>query len=142
MNLGGTLGKQHMFYFKTLQFIEDDNRNCELITLLSIYIHTLHYCSLSETSLRITYTMSRQLYGRRIMCTERDLQFGDFGCYHSMDLYIHSPIRLHGVVLNLLGAGTTLLLQFYNFKIDCRMELCHLETDTSMSDDDAPSKMF
>jgi hypothetical protein len=25
-----------------------------------------------------------------------------------MDLYIHSHIRLHGVVLNLLGTGTTL----------------------------------
>jgi hypothetical protein len=25
-----------------------------------------------------------------------------------MDLYIHSPIRLHGLVLNYLGTGTTL----------------------------------
>jgi hypothetical protein len=25
-----------------------------------------------------------------------------------MDLYIHSPIRLHGVVLNYLSTGTTL----------------------------------
>jgi hypothetical protein len=27
-----------------------------------------------------------------------------------VDLYIHSPIRLHGVVLNSLSTGTTLLL--------------------------------
>jgi hypothetical protein len=29
-----------------------------------------------------------------------------------LDLYIHSPIRLHGVVLNQLSTGTTLLLPF------------------------------
>jgi hypothetical protein len=28
-----------------------------------------------------------------------------------MDLYIHSSIRLHGVMLNLLRTGTTLFLQ-------------------------------
>jgi hypothetical protein len=27
-----------------------------------------------------------------------------------MNLYIHSPIRLHGVVLNWLSTGTTLLV--------------------------------
>jgi hypothetical protein len=29
-----------------------------------------------------------------------------------VDLYIHSPIRLHGVVLNSLSIGTTLPLPF------------------------------
>jgi hypothetical protein len=29
-----------------------------------------------------------------------------------VDLYIHSPIRLHGVVLNELSTGTTLLFTF------------------------------
>jgi hypothetical protein len=33
-----------------------------------------------------------------------------FHIHHCMDLYIHSPIRLHGVVLNYLSTGTTLLL--------------------------------
>jgi hypothetical protein len=30
-----------------------------------------------------------------------------------VDLYIHSPIRLHGVVLNQLRTGTTLLFTFF-----------------------------
>jgi hypothetical protein len=31
-----------------------------------------------------------------------------------VDLYIHSPIRLHGVVLNSLSTGTTLPLPYSN----------------------------
>jgi hypothetical protein len=31
-----------------------------------------------------------------------------------IDLYIHSPIRLHGVVINYLSTGTTLLLLLLN----------------------------
>jgi hypothetical protein len=30
-----------------------------------------------------------------------------------VDLYIHSPIRLHGVVLNYLSTGTTLHFNMY-----------------------------
>jgi hypothetical protein len=30
-----------------------------------------------------------------------------------VDLYIHSPIRLHGIVLNKLSTGTTLPFTFY-----------------------------
>jgi hypothetical protein len=34
-----------------------------------------------------------------------------------VDLYIHSPIRLHGVVLNSLGTGTNLPFTFYEGKV-------------------------
>jgi hypothetical protein len=34
-----------------------------------------------------------------------------------VDLYIHSPIRLHTVVLNLLSTGTALSLFYQHFSI-------------------------
>jgi hypothetical protein len=35
-----------------------------------------------------------------------------------MDLYIHSPIRLHGVVLNYISTGTTLPSSLYYTAVD------------------------
>jgi hypothetical protein len=45
----------------------------------------------------------------------------------NVDLYIHSPIRLHGVVLNWLSTGITVLFTAYNIKFSiylCSKFLC------------------
>jgi hypothetical protein len=52
-----------------------------------------------------------------------------------MCIYIHSPIRLHGVVLNYLSTGTTLLFYFYSRKYDKRkqyLENEHIRIVSSM----------
>jgi hypothetical protein len=36
------------------------------------------YCP-SQTSLRVRHILSRQLYGRKLVSVQRDLQCGDFG---------------------------------------------------------------
>jgi hypothetical protein len=41
----------------------------------------------------------------------------------NVDLYIHSPIRLHGVVLNLLSTGTTLPLTYFPRSAACLLLL-------------------
>jgi hypothetical protein len=41
-----------------------------------------------------------------------------------MDLYIHSPIRLHGVVLNKLSTGTTLPFTFYIMEYTLSIVAC------------------
>jgi hypothetical protein len=46
-----------------------------------------------------------------------------------VDLYIHSPIRLHGVVLNLLSTGTTLLLR-YHYRITSQQQHDHTDLTT------------
>jgi hypothetical protein len=46
--------------------------------------------------------------------------------FRMIDLYLHSPTRLHGMMLNLLTMGITLPLCLYEYLYDCRMEQLHL----------------
>jgi hypothetical protein len=45
-------------------------------------IWTLSRCSQSKTPLRELYTSSRQPNETKVLCVQRDLQYGDFGSYH------------------------------------------------------------
>jgi hypothetical protein len=42
------------------------------------FIPQKHKSTLSETSLKICHTLSRQCYGTEILCLQRDLWYGDF----------------------------------------------------------------
>jgi hypothetical protein len=39
-----------------------------------------------KTSLRVRHTASRQPYRRELLAVQRDLQYGDFGSHHTLEI--------------------------------------------------------
>jgi hypothetical protein len=50
---------------------------------------------LFETCVRVGHTLSRQPYGRKLMCSQRDLQYGHFGSHRMLKIESNDDVKIY-----------------------------------------------